>query len=459
MKLCAFLVTAFVLATPAGALWAQQSPQLPTPMIQSPQSSGGGGRWLSTAAWALVGAGAAALVLALNRINRRRKPKDASTAAAPIPQAVVRDDHDAVAAPLQQEDEAALPEDAAVEQERWNLPGFLAVMAPVRTRLAPETQDFAAAVLRQPAGESLFDFRYYDFVDSGEFLESVSDLESFARSFLSSVSSALQDCDSLLFLRNRLGDMAPCLEKRGSVFVSGAALEDEHLERDCLTQLEAGRYVALEDGLRLVFPLPSHRGLIGALRFSSRRPLFRPEELALAWFRIRKFGEWLLQAAVFEQATVDRQSALNNGMTFHRDLRHEFALRDSLRERRELSLVQFLKGGGQTLWRGLQLRRRFGDRRLYRIAADVFALLGPQSMEGEIDRRFSEYLSDLGERETVELQIGCAILEDDVESPLEWFRRAGAALEQARSEGPNSFRVYAPVAPTAEFVEHGSFAG
>lgn len=426
-------------------------------------ASAGGGRWLAAVAWALIALGGVALVYAFHRLNggrlmrsRSQAPGQSQRVAADADTVRVRDESTAttIAAdrpPPKKEENG----DPAVEQERWNLPGFLAAMSPVRTRLPLEKIDLSA-VMRHESGESLFDFRYYDFLDSGEFLESVSDLENFARAFLSSVSSGLEQAGAVLFLRNRSGQMAPCLEKRGDVFISGAALDGESLSAECLRHLEGGRYVALEDGLQLVFPLPSTRGLAGAVSFRSDRPLFKPEALARTWFRIRKFGEWLWQATVFEQATVDRDTSLNNGLLFHRDLRVEFSLRGMVREPRELTLLQFLDASGDWLWRGVQLRRHFGDRRLYRIAGDVVAMLGGEQDAESIDLRFSDFLRDLREQEAVDVCIGSAALDDDVASPLEWFRRAGAALEDARSEGPNSFRIFSPVEESARFVEDGS---
>ncbi|MEQ9364629.1 MAG: hypothetical protein RIF32_10315, partial [Leptospirales bacterium] len=366
------------------------------------------------------------------------------------------------------------------EQERWNLPGFQSVMQPLRGKIRSEDLDFF-----RHTGEgrgfdnqsSLFDFRYYRFHDQPGYPEQTADIESFAKGFLTAVTDLAGHATATLFLRNRRGRYHATLRRSGSVFISGAALGTEPVAPHIVKQLEGGRYVVLQDGHEIYFPVPCRQessggrsdghgpigqgltgqGVLGLIRMKSDRPLYNAETLAAAWYEIRKFGESLFQARVFEEAVSDPESTLNNGLTFHRDLLHEYSLKREVKNGRILMLVRFRGRSNPDSAQlfGLGLRSFFAAPfRLYRIAADVFAAMGPALPAEEIERRLGEFLDFIREQEAVDVNAGCALLMDDgagPASPYEWFRQAGLALEQSEKTGLNRLRVY-------ESVQSGAIA-
>ncbi|MCB1309196.1 MAG: hypothetical protein KDK30_13480 [Leptospiraceae bacterium] len=391
------------------------------------------------------------------------------------------------------------------EQERWSLPGFQSVMHPLRRRIQAEEMDFTDRhYAHHGQGEgfdnasSLFDFRYYRFYENTDYPANISDLESFARSFLQTVIDRLGPSDATLFLRNRRRQFHPVLRKTGNVFISGAALHanpethaDHSVEQDhpdaadsisgkdqsrkyklrstppghrphddnrvpdaVIRQLEKENFVVLEEGRLLYFPLPSRQGMLGLLRFRSERPLYNQKALAATWYEIRKFGESLFQARVFEEATVDAESTLANGMCFARDLKNDFALRTDVRFTRELILMRFHGRSNPEAVRlyGLALRAYFPyPMRLYRVAADVFAVIAAEIPESELERTIGEYLAYVREDSAVDITVGCALLDEDVISPDDWFGRAGLALEEAARDGLNRYQIYTPAGEAVHF--------
>ena len=163
---------------------------------------------------------------------------------------------------------------------------------------------------------------------------------------------------------------------------------------------------------------------------------------------IRKFGETLYQARVFEEATCDPQSTLANGLSFHRDLLHEYSLKHEMRHPRALTLIRFRGRSNPESMPlfGLALRAFFAfPFRLYRVAADVLAILGPELPESELERRVAEYLAYIREQEAADVNAGCAVLNDDTGGPAsadQWFRQAGVALEECEKIGLNRLRLY-----------------
>ncbi len=491
----------FCLAPLAG-LAAQTAPEIPgpRPATNAPLYV----RAAPYAAWTLIVGGALLLVLSASRMIRRSP--GALNAGAGIPEPDGEDgyhereaqlaqaDDDARGAPVEERAAAATspaavrihddpaqlarnprvipptPATARVDdgaryagqfaQERWNMPGFLSALAPVRRRLPADEFDPAAQFERSMhAGDGLFDFRYYRYHDAPGFPDNASDLESFSKSFLNATLDAAGRGEATLYLRNRAGQYRACLRRLGGVYISGAALEESELSPSVIRRFEEGKYLALEDGRTLYFPVPSRYGALGAMRLTASEALLNPELIARVWFEIRKYGETLLQACIFEQATSDPASATGNGFLFQRDLKLEFSLRREWRDRRALWIVRFT--GQSRLERadqyGYALRSELAPPcRLYRIAADAFAGLGPELPESDLDRRFAAALARIREREAVDIAIGCAILEDDVSSSSDWFRRAGLALEQAEAEGVNSYRIYESALKTPVFADHGS---
>lgn len=500
-KIACGVLALFTLAPLAG-LAAQTAPEIP-----GPRPATGAPLYVRVApyaAWTLIVGGALLLVLSASRMIRRSPgaleapsgvptPDDDADLYAPAARATPADeDSDDAPAPEIAAETASSPavrihDDAArlarnprsatsapagaagenrarfteqFEQERWNLPGFLSALAPVRRRLHATEFDPAAQFERaQDAGDGLFNFRYYRYHDAPGFPENASDLESFSKSFLNAALDAVGRGEATLYLRNRSGQYRACLRRLGGVYISGAALDESELSPQIIRRFEEGKYLALEDGRTLYFPVPSRYGALGAMRLTSSEPLLNPELIARVWFEIRKYGETLLQACIFEQATSDPASAAGNGFLFQRDLKLEFSLRREWRDRRALWIVRFT--GRSRLERadqyGYALRSELAPPcRLYRIAADAFAGLGPELPESELDRRFAAALARIREREAVDIAIGCAILEEDVSSSSDWFRRAGLALEQAEAEGANSYRIYESALKGPVFADHGS---
>ena len=337
------------------------------------------------------------------------------------------------------------------EQERWNLPGFQSVMRPLRRGISADDVDFFAHRGRGRGFDnqsSLFDFRYYRFHDQPGFPEQIADIESFAKGFLTAVTDLAGHATVTLFLRNRRGQYHATLRRTGSIFISGATLGSEPVAAHLVKQLEEGRYVVMEDGYEIYFPVPSRQGVLGLLRLKSDRPLYNSETLSRVWYEIRKFGESLFQARVYDEAVSDPESTLYNGLTFHRDLLHEFALKREVKTARMLVLLRFRGRSNRESVQlfGLGLRSFFANPfRLYRIAADVFAALGPELPADELERRLGEFLTYVREQEPVDANVGGAVLSDDGTGPgsaYEWFRQAALALEQCEKIGLNRLRFY-----------------
>ncbi len=487
-------VLALFSLAPLAGLASQNQPEIPRP--QSRASAPLYVRVAPYAAWTLIVGGALLLALSASRMIRRRPdarqgdsglatdddyadegaqpepypgldadPTDEASGApgAAQPQAVRI--HGDAAGLIRNPPPVSAPNNAAqyvseYEQERWNLPGFLSALAPIRRRLNAAEFDPAAQFERAlDASDGLFNFRYYRYHDAPGFPDNAADLESFSKSFLNATLDAAGRGEATLYLRTRSGRYRACLRRLGGVYISGAALQESELSPHIIRRFEEGKYLALEDGCTLYFPVPSRYGALGAMRLTASEPLLNPELIARVWFEIRKYGETLLQACIFEQATSDPASATGNGFLFQRDLKLEFSMRREWRDRRALWIVRFT--GRSRLERadqyGYALRSELAPPcRLYRIAADAFAGLGPEIPESELDRRFAAALARIREREAVDIAIGCAILEEDVSSSSDWFRRAGLALEQAEAEGANSYRIYESAQKTPVFAEHGS---
>lgn len=490
-------VLALFSLAPLAGLAAQSAPEIPgpRPTATAPLYV----RAAPYAAWTLIVGGALLLVLSASRMIRRSPAALDPNSATPAPDedaaldSRVNRDAQLATAPDDGPDHQAMPDAAPAsravrihtdparlerhspsapaaaggarlteqfEQERWNLPGFLSALAPVRRRLHADEFDPAAQLERSmDSGDGLFNFRYYRYHDTPGFPDNASDLESFSKSFLNATLDAAGRGEATLYLRNRSGRYRACLRRLGGVYISGAALEESELSPHIIRRFEEGKYLALEDGRTLYFPVPSRYGALGAIRLTSSEPLLNPELIARVWFEIRKYGETLLQACIFEQATSDPASATGNGFLFQRDLKLEYSLRREWRDRRALWIVRFT--GRSRLERadqyGYALRSELAPPcRLYRIAADAFAGLGPEIPESELDRRFTAALARIREREAVDIAIGCAILEEDVSSSSDWFRRAGLALEQAEAEGANSYRIYESALKAPVFADHGS---
>src|SRR5690606_21215900 len=186
------------------------------------------------------------------------------------------------------------------------------------------------------------------------------------------------------------------------------------------------------DGLQILFPVLAGTTLLGCLEYNAHRPAFNQRDVQHVWTEVRKFGEQLYQAKLFEQASFDPESTLRNGVSFYNDLNHEFSLAPALRSWRALVLIQSI--GRTTLSEmpvlGPLLTECFDGPqfRLYRIAGDAVAILGRTIGEQELEQRLAAFLERSGEHAPADVAAGYADLVSQTRSPQHWFDCAGEAL-------------------------------
>lgn len=343
------------------------------------------------------------------------------------------------------------------EQERWNLPGFQSVYNPIQKTLSARDIDFTTGLSGQSMaeGDFLFAARYYKFAEAAE-NGMLTDIEGFARKFLEEISERFGPVESVLYLKNHKDQFHPVLSKKSSTFISGPAVQARHRDLDplLLAQLRDGNCVVSEDGLRVYLPLSAREGMLGAVALRSDRPLYKSRELSALWYEIKKYGEYLHQAKIYEQATTDPYSTLFNGLQFQHDLFNDFSMKKEVRYTRSLLIVQFCGRSNLDHMRllGMGLRSAFGRPfRLYRIAQDAAAILGPVMTAEEMEERFREFLNFVRAQDAVDISVGCALLDDDVTGTDEWFRRATRALEDSKKVGLNHFRTYRAPGDAAKF--------
>ena len=331
------------------------------------------------------------------------------------------------------------------EQERWNLPGYLSLSDVVPTPPGVGDLDFTGGGAGSLfVGKSLFDRAHYR-LDQGGWNDAMGDLESLAREFMTDLGDRFSPSRVLLYLRNRRNRLYPLLMSQGNVFVSGTFIDRENPPADVIEKIQEGQCVVAEDGRSLHLPVPCRAGLLGVVHVTGENSLYNRENLAAMWALTRKFGEQLYQAKIFEQAAMDGESTLNAGMSFHRDLRHEYSLQSEIAGKRGLLLIQFQGAGDPVHMRtlGLALRALFSDReRLYRVALDVFAVLGPAMDDETLERRVVDYLNYVRNHQNVSVSAGYALLEGETLSPSDWFQSAARALEEAAAAGKNFYRVH-----------------
>lgn len=328
--------------------------------------------------------------------------------------------------------------DSNLEQERWDLPGFLSLMPVVSDSrdIRFDTDLFSGS--SGESGESLFNFRLYSFSELPENFSVLTDVEAYCRHLLESVSSwGFDEERATLYLLNRNGEFRSVLQRKGHVFVSGDVLEP-WLPEEIRGRLTGEVPVSNEDGTVLYFPLSACVGILGALRVDSLTPMFSKEKINTAWNHMRKYGEFLYQARAYEQFTTDPESTLNNGMRFRNDLRDAFNRRDGMVHSPVLILIQFNDScdGGIMSVRGMTLRNILGSTfKLYRIAKDVFALISSDPGSDVLlncMRRYELALELLGHSS---IRTGAAVVSPDVTDVDSWFRYAGLSLEEARLNG------------------------
>ena len=347
-------------------------------------------------------------------------------------------------------------ENVEFQQERWNLPGFQSVYNPIQKSISARDIDFTAGGFgSMPEGDFLFAARYYKFAEAAE-NGLLTDIEGFARKFLDEITERFGPVETVLYLKNHKDRYHPVLSKKNTTFISGPAVQARHRSLDplLLRQLQEGNCVVSEDGLRVYMPLSAREGMMGIVVLRGDRPLYRSKELSALWYEIKKYGEYLHQAKIYEQATTDPYSTLFNGLQFQHDLWNDFTMKKEVRYSRSLVIVQFCGRSRLDDMRllGLGLRTAFARPfRLYRIAEDAAAILGPVMTAEEMEERFREFLNFVRAQNAVDISVGCALLDDDVTNPEEWFRRATRALEDSKKVGLNHFRTYRLPADAGKF--------
>ena len=320
-------------------------------------------------------------------------------------------------------------------QERWNLPGFLS--------LPP----FIKAL---PIPEGTFQPRTYNFISTPRDPAFFLDLETFGIEFLSTLERYFPDSRRILYLTDRQGEYTPVLGALGKLRISGEALHMEKPDPEALERLRSGKTVLFEDGCGVIYPLESEAGLLGALWIESGENLFDEEVLSRGWSEIRRFSTFLIQAKVYEQAVTDQETTLASGFRFHEDLVQAVARRRLWKKVPSLYLGKWnvaelpeeerRKQSGRI---GIDLRnRRPPEFAFYRIATDVFAILGPELGSRELKEFFQE-IQGIFQKSPLQLKgLGGSDLAFDLGSAREWFRRAGLALDESERRKGKQMVVY-----------------
>ena len=323
------------------------------------------------------------------------------------------------------------------EQELWNLPGFQSLLHPSSFSIPVSEfnpwENFYKEEKGSASHEGL-DWQLRAFPDFSGHIESMSNIEAFVRIMLSSLAKHLGPSLISAYLRNRSGEYYLILRHRGKLFVSekNNRIEKEKEER-FIQCVEKGEYLILENETEAVFPLPSRFGPMGLLHFQKEKGVIKEEILKKLWYEIRKYGENLLQACIYERLTVEPESTLLNGMRFQEDLRRETACRLEKNIPTHLVLLQFHSEPDSKLsaFFGQTLRQRFPfPARLYRITALLFAALISQNAVKKLEIMLMEFLTLVSREYPFELSLGSALPDYALKSPEEWFCLAQSNMEK-----------------------------
>ena len=329
---------------------------------------------------------------------------------------------------------------SAFEQELWNLPGFQSLLSPFKKGLSvDEFNPLNWQELYSNAGPGVSDpaetpFKHiYSFPSFGAYGQSLSNIEAFVKEMLVSLSEYLAPCSVSACLRSRTGKYHLFLQFSGSVFFSekNTAMEGKAWER-IIKRIEKGEYVILNEGKDLAFPLPSRFGPLGFLHFRCEEAFFETKEdkekLGRLWYSIRKYGESLLQASIYERSIRDPESSLLNGIRFQEDLAREMACR--LERNLPCRLILVLLGGKgkedseaiSALAQKLSLLFPF-PQRVYRIAQSLFSILDTRPL-AELEKKLSELKTSLYGSSSLELSFGSALPALELSKTQEWFEEA-----------------------------------
>ena len=322
-----------------------------------------------------------------------------------------------------------------MHQERWSLPGFLALYSPLR-ELEPGPLSFSSREGLSIARDYRYETRPDDQGGFADLHALVLDL--FARG------ARAEPQEQALFLCNTNGDVFCYGRMLGDVLLRDGfrPLPDGPL----IDELREGGAVFSAEGSALYLPLFCVGGFIGYYVFLAGRPLFRRELVEELWFEVRRFSERALQGKLFDSAAREPESGLYSGALFHHDL--ALTCRLAPPHSRQLALLQF-GGSLPGAWAGIGtlLTAEFPGHTAYRIGLLHAALLGPSSTEAWFGEAIAAFLAILRTEARVDVSAGVAVLDEDVRAADAWFSRARVALIEAAEAGPNHFRLWAPRVP------------
>lgn len=221
-----------------------------------------------------------------------------------------------------------------------------------------------------------------------------------------------------LFLRNESLLLEPVLQMRGG-FISGNAVEGPLVSQEDLTALESGRVVVSGDCAQALIPIDAPTELAGILHVSGRPGLCDGAKLGLVYEIARQFSLVFYERVRHERVT-QRQGA-GSPIRFEEDL--------SLLCSQQASFCLIALDAPLPPGSALDLPHRVYSR------DGLVYLLGPVESEQILDQRFRTVMRAAGR-----FNAGIAFSRG-LETPDRLLRRAHSALANARSAGPNHYRI------------------
>ena len=331
---------------------------------------------------------------------------------------------------------------ALFEQELWNLPGFQSLLPPSTEGISIDEFNplkwenfYSDSAAPRFSSKHTYSFPSLGIGTHSQGLSSLNNLEAFVKEMLISLAEFLDPCSVSACLRSPKGKYHLFLQFSGNIFFSERSTEMEGDSwQEIIKRIETGEYVILNEGKELAFPLTSRYGPLGFLHFRCEDSLDdkdnKKEILEKLWYTIRKYGESLLQACIYEQSTRDPESTLFNGMRFQEDLCREMACRLEKNVPSHLILIM-LQGetNSETIafcGRNLALLFPF-PQRVYRIGQNLFSIIDTRSWE-DLKISLSEFRVRVQENFSFDISFGSAIPALDLSTPQEWFEQAQKGL-------------------------------
>ncbi len=347
---------------------------------------------------------------------------------------------------------------AAFEQEQWNMPGFQDLWRPFaliqKKQEGPshkKHREESNAPLSYAPWEH-YDAYYnnkkkksypdlYQFSDASDYQISGYDFQSFLKEMLISLSESLQPCVTSLCMKDKQGDYHLVLQRSGNLFVTErkAKLQGPAWAA-FIKRIEQGQYIAFTDSNRFAFPLISRFALLGNangntlgfLHFECKTALRQPElMIEELWYKIRRYGERLLQLCLYEEASVDSESRLWNGLRFQEDMSYETAQHQHSKNSNQLLLLELgaRPEPGAMIYVSQALREVFPlPAKLYRIGEKLLAILTSEQSHKKRQSQLEHFRSALQKRRPIAFRAGMAAFGPDACSSQDCFRKAYEAL-------------------------------